>query len=210
MILKKNEDASQIKKWEALKIELHDHSFHQFGYSYIFQRRGRRLKRITNTISVLGVIIPVLIGGIVVNFGINSNLLAIIIPLTGIIGLIQLSLSTVSIILGWSDGLFYSIESAHDHERLHSKYKILAKFPPEDYQILKVEFSELEKERLFRDHQDSKVHISDKEKRIGMRAALREYKKECVGCKKIPLSMKDSDCDVCGKFTLKYILWKRK
>lgn len=35
---------------------------------------------------------------------------------------------------------------------------------------------------------------------MGMRFALREFQRECVGCKITPLSMEYSECTVCGKF----------
>jgi rRNA maturation endonuclease Nob1 len=42
--------------------------------------------------------------------------------------------------------------------------------------------------------------VKDWELRMGMRYALREFQKECVGCSETPTSMEKSNCNVCGKF----------
>jgi len=45
---------------------------------------------------------------------------------------------------------------------------------------------------------DHKMNITEKERRFGMRHALFQFQRECVGCGKIPSLRKPEKCDVCG------------
>ena len=51
-----------------------------------------------------------------------------------------------------------------------------------------------------REQQNSKHKIKEKELRRGMRYSLREHKKECAGCNRIPTDMTPAKCGVCGNF----------
>ena len=47
---------------------------------------------------------------------------------------------------------------------------------------------------------DQLSNITDEEKRMGMRATLRQFQRECANCKQTPVSMVPSECGVCGNF----------
>ena len=58
----------------------------------------------------------------------------------------------------------------------------------------------LKTENNLRRHIDNQQNVTEKEKRFGMRAALRQYQKQCSACKKVPTTMKPTSCGVCGNF----------
>ena len=100
----------------------------------------------------------------------------------------------------WDDALAYSYEASQSHNFLYTRFKRLAEFPLEDIKNFTHEFNLLETETNGRNKQDIKYTIKDWELRKGMRYALREFQRNCAGCKKIPLSMKPTNCDICGNF----------
>ncbi|MDR3625278.1 MAG: hypothetical protein P4L45_00510, partial [Ignavibacteriaceae bacterium] len=61
------------------------------------------------------------------------------------------------------------------------------------YRLLKIEND-------FRIDRDNQQYITEKEKRMGMRAGLRQFKRACAACKQVPVSLKSTNCDVCGNF----------
>ena len=188
------------EKIEQLQIESHNNSFHSFGKAYLFEKRARHYNKLINWLTVLGIIVPVSIGATVLGYGIDNNFLKILIAVAIPVSILQLIISIVSVVYKWSDELSYANESAQEHYFLCDRFKKLGRFPPDNFRDADHSFEIINTRQKAREEQDSKHNIKDWEFRMGMRYALREYKKECIGCGEIPKSMDYSDCPVCGKY----------
>lgn len=195
----------EINKIKQLQINSHDNSFHSFGKAYLFEKRARHYNKLISWLTVLGIIVPVSIGATVLGYGIDNEFLKILIAVAIPVSILQLIISLISVVYKWSDELSYANESAQEHYFLCDRFKKLAEFPPDNFKDADHKFELINTRLKARIEQDSKHNIKDWELRMGMRYALREYKKECVGCEKIPTSMEYSNCPVCGQFKDKLI-----
>jgi mobilome CxxCx(11)CxxC protein len=177
---------------QLLKNESEKHSFHSFGTAYIFNKRAKKISRYSNWLKVLGIIIPTTVGGLALSYGTDSHLLLLAITIALPLGIFQLVLSVLAIIYKWDDELAYSYESNNAHNSLYHDFMTL--------ENLKMQFNTLFTKLKAREEQDEKHNISDKELRLGMRHALRQFNWPCKGCNNIPTSMESTKCDVCGNF----------
>ena len=191
---------TENEKIEKIKLDSSDKSFHCFGYGYIFQKRIKWYLRYINALKFFGIIVPLIIGAIALGYGVNNNILiyAIIIGTPFII--LQLVISTLSIVYKWDDELAYSFEASNDYNYLYDEFRKLFNYPTQNSSQLENRFDILITKLNSREQQNSKHKITEKELRIGMRYSLREHKKECAGCQKIPTDMTSTECGVCGKF----------
>ena len=185
---------------EKLRIKCHDKSFHSFGKSYIFQKRAEVYSKFINFITVLGIIIPVFIGATFLGYGTENNFLQYLIVVAIPLSIFQLLISTISVVFKWSDELSYANEAIQAHQYISDRFKKLGEFSKNSFEQLDGEYELLNTVLQSRKEQDSKHNLKDWELRMGMKYSLREFQKECVSCKKVPLSMENSTCPVCGNF----------
>jgi mobilome CxxCx(11)CxxC protein len=184
-------------KTDMLRQDCWRYAMQAFGTAYIFQQRAHKVRKLLRITTFLGIAIPVIIGGIITSFSAMSGYLPYFITLAGILGIVQLVMSIWSLVAGWDNELAYALESLADNYHLSSEFEQLAKSPPPD---LELRFEVIRKQNQFREDADNKQDISDKEKRKGMRAALRQFQRPCLYCHEVPSSMIPSDCEVCGRF----------
>ncbi len=184
---------------KRLRNKSHDLSFHSFGTSYIFRQRATYYNRLLRIITVLGILAPLLIGATVLGYG-EYKFLNFALKIAIAISVFQVALSAISLVYNWNDELSYAFESAQSHDSLYDQFKNLGEFPPGDFKEAYCQFELINTLLRARNEQDTRRQIKDWESRMGMRYALREYQKECVECKKVPMSMKATDCPVCGNF----------
>lgn len=182
---------------EVLRKDCWIQAIYTFGTAYIFEQRQHKFRKYLRGITFLGIAVPLSVGGVVGSFGINSRFLPYLLGVAGVLGVVQLILSLWAIVAKWDDELAYSLESMTDNNRLSAGFERLGKISPSD---IKLRFEILQAENQARINSDNKQGINDKEKRMGMRASLRQFQKECSGCGLKPTSMVASDCDVCGNF----------
>lgn len=192
--------------FDDLRRECWNYSFQSFGYAYIFDKRASKYSTYINWLTVFGILTPSIIGATALGYGIKNILLEKMIIMAIPITIIQFIFSVLSIIFKWSDELSHSYESSQAYSSLYYDFRRLAKYPPNTYNELKHDFELLELEYIKQNQQDLKHNIKEYELRKGMRYMLREHKKECVGCKIIPISMKSTDCPVCGNYSFNYTL----
>lgn len=171
--------------------------FHAYGTTRIFEKRANRLKFLRTWITFLGIVTPVIVGGTALSFGLDSKVLPYFVYAAGIVGLIQLTLSTWSIVARWDEAYEYSIESARENTELFNKFKKLAGNKPDDMSTKLDSAIETYEQREFKDIGQA---INDKEKRFANREALRYYQKPCHICNETPITVKPSKCDGCGNF----------
>lgn len=185
---------------QIFRKEAWDKAIQSFGKSYIFSQRTVFYNNWIRFLTILGIIVPVFIGATASGYGIDSDILKwtinISIPLT----ILQLVISVFSIVNRWSENLSYSIEATNDYANLSEEFKKLGKNPPSDLKLLEHKIDILNTKYNLRNDQDSKFQIKELERRKGMRYALREFQRTCIGCKEVPLSLESTDCEVCGNY----------
>jgi len=184
---------------DSILLKCRDIALECFGTGYIFEQRANKLRGQIRFLTFLGIVIPILIGAIVLNLG-KTAVSQPILYIAGIFGIIQIIGSTWSLTSGWDDAYSYSIESMNSNHRLSRNYLRLADSPPSEQSELQMQFDLLNQEDQFRSAEDYKQGVSEKEKRMGMCAGLRIFKRSCAGCGMTPTSMKASSCSVCGQF----------
>ncbi|MEK0336651.1 MAG: hypothetical protein QQN41_04360 [Nitrosopumilus sp.] len=185
---------------DLMREDCWDNAVHCFGTAYIFEKRAEMLKKRLTRINFLGVVVPITVGAIVISFGINFEYVGFVIAIAGILGIGQLISSIWSLAAKWDDSYAYALESTSSNYSLSNKFQSLGKNPPQEISGLKLQYELLITENQSRSQSDYKQNISDMEKRMGLRASLRNFERECNGCRRIPKSMEASDCDVCGNF----------
>jgi mobilome CxxCx(11)CxxC protein len=173
-----------------------------FATSEIFQARVGRVKRYLLWVNYIGVAIPLLMGTIVLTFGIFSSL-KLVVFVAGCLLLPQVVLNLWAVLAGWVDNHAYASASAAANDSLATRYRDLYKNPSITVAAIRRQYEVLQVEDRSRREQDLRQDISDAEKRMGMRAALRSLEIPCAGCDVVPSSMTPTDCGVCGNFKYK-------
>jgi len=186
-------------EFDKLREKCWNDAFYTFGTAWIFEKRASKLRRRLRILTFLGIAVPLALGGTVASFGLDFKYLGLIILLAGILSIVQLIGSVWALVAKWEDEYAYSLESVVGNYGLSNKFKELGENPPQSEE-LRIKISLLDAENRLRKDSDYKHVITEKEKRMGHRAALRQFHRACVACKEIPTSMKSSDCDVCGNF----------
>lgn len=186
---------------EATKIRSRcwDGALSTYATSFIFQRRARTLGVKLNVITYVGFAVPMIVGLIALSYGYLKSL-AVIFAVAAAFGIVQLVVSLWSVIGGWVAGYSYASTSAAANSALALKYEDLASNPPSDPTALRHEYEKLAIRDEGRQEQDYQQAVKESEKRMGMRAALRKYRRPCAGCGDVPTSMKATGCGVCGNF----------
>jgi mobilome CxxCx(11)CxxC protein len=174
-----------------------DKEFHAYGTTRIFEKRASRLKSLRTWITFLGIVTPVIVGGTVLSFGSDSEVLPYFLYAAGVVGLIQLVLSTWSIVARWDESYEYSVESARENTELFNQFKKLADNKPSE---MEAKFDSAVESYEQREFKDLGQALKDKEKRFAYRETLRYYQKPCYICKVTPITVKPSKCDGCGNF----------
>jgi mobilome CxxCx(11)CxxC protein len=173
------------------------HAIESFGTAYIFERRRKWPKRMLRLVAFLGIAVPASFGAVVLSFGNGGRAVPWLAWVAGLLGLLQVILSVWSLAGRWEDTLSYYRESVRNNTWLSNQYVKLAKFHGGDFfskaEVLDTAFDA-------RVASDMDYDVSDSEKRRGLRAALRQFQRECVGCKEVPTSMLPTSCPICGDF----------
>ncbi len=180
--------------------ECWNRAVHAYGTGTLFLTRSRLYTRLLRALSFLGIVVPLLIGGVVLGFGIDARYLKQFIAAAAAAGVLQLVVSAWSLAYSWTENLQYSLESAAENFDLSIKFKELgqqAQFPPDDLAVLAAGLKARDDSRSMA---DAKKGVKDKELRRAHRAGLRQFGRECTSCKKVPLDLASTDCPICGSF----------
>ena len=185
---------------DAIRQECWNQALRCFGTAFIFEQRANQLRRNLRLLTFLGIVVPVSIGSIILSFGANISVLPLLLVIAGILSTIQLITSVWSLTAKWDDALAYATKSNSANKNLSLRYRDFGQSPPQDPGMLDLQFQLLQAEYQRQSIEDENQGVTEKEKRKGMRAGLREFQRPCVTCKKTPTSMTPSDCDTCGNF----------
>ena len=170
------------------------------GTAYIFEKRASAIRRKITLLSFLGIAVPASVGAIIGKYSLSAENLRLVLGIAGTIATIQLLVSIWSLVSGWNQNLTHYLESKSANYRLSGQFEKLIKTTTLSGHDFEVEFQTLEREAALRANLDNQHDITDKEKRMGMRYGLRQYQRPCAGCRKIPTTMKPTNCGICGNF----------
>ncbi|WP_367130405.1 mobilome CxxCx(11)CxxC protein [Saccharothrix sp. HUAS TT1] len=174
-----------------------------FGTSFVFEKRSQRLATFLRVLGFMGLVVPVVIGGLVGGFGIGFGALPVAVTIGAAIAVLQAVFSLWSLAATWVESYAYAIESMVENRNLYAKFKELAESPPNSAVELQLRYEILKAEDKARREQDLRRGIKPHETRLGMRAGLRELGQTCVACGVQPYSMESTACSVCGSFDRK-------
>lgn len=177
-----------------------DKAIHAFGTAFIFEQRVIKARRNVRLLSFSGIALPVLIGGIVVAFfGFDSmkTAVSVLIVLAALLATVQLVFTIWSLVAKWDDQAIYGSESSIANNEISRAYADLAKNVPADFDS---KYALLNVRNDMRSNDDGKKEITEPEKRMGMRAALRKFQRACVECEKVPVDLNPTDCPICGNY----------
>jgi mobilome CxxCx(11)CxxC protein len=185
---------------EKIQGDCWDNALHSFGTAYIYSKRSVFISRLLKANNFLGLIVPVLIGGIATSYTLSLNALNTILFIAAPFSILQLVLSALSLTNKWDDTYSYYLESTNDNSSLSDDFKSLAKYPPDNLKEFKTKMKLIEVKYNIRNTNDIKYPLTAKEKREAMRYSIRNFQRSCAGCNVTPNDMIPSDCGVCGKF----------
>lgn len=177
-----------------------DKAIHAFGTAYIFEQRYNNARKKLRRLSFLGIAVPASVGGIVVAFFGFDQLkpfLGWLIVLAALLSTIQLVFTVWSLVAKWEDQAVYGAESSVDNYEISRLYADLGKNNPADFDP---KYQQLDLRNNIRSAEDGKKEITETEKRMGMKAALRKYQRACIKCQQVPFDLTSTNCPVCGNY----------
>ena len=181
------------------RLNCNDNALHCYNTAYIFEKRAAAIRWKLHVLAFLGIAVPAAVGAIIGTFSLKLEYIAIVVTIASVLSVVQFVFSIWSLVSHWDIGLSYYLESKSANYRLSSHWNQLANTTTTSDADFATRLQVLEKESEIRADLDNRHDVTDKEKRLGMRAGLRKYQRPCVQCGKIPQSMKATKCGVCGK-----------
>jgi mobilome CxxCx(11)CxxC protein len=182
-------------------VECWNRALHAYGTAQIFLKRSRNYTWKLRTLAFVGIAGPVVIGGMVIH-GIGPSYLPKFLFVVGVVSIIEGLVSVWSLAFTWADDLSYSQRSAAENLSLSSAFRELAQQCENPLSDFDSRFASLRSTDEARRVQDTEKRVTEKQLRYAHRAGLRQFRRDCEGCKKVPTSMESTDCNICGKFGL--------
>ncbi|MBU1356380.1 MAG: hypothetical protein KJ620_07415 [Candidatus Edwardsbacteria bacterium] len=189
---------------QELRQKAWDNSFHTFGKGYIFDKRAEKYSKYVNLLKVFGIVTPVVVGATAMGYRFDAGILKYVITIAIPVTIAQLIFSVFAVVFKWDDELAYAYEASQEYNNISNSFRKLAQIPPEDLIAFDRTLELLETRYQARSEQDAKHSVKEWELRKGMRFALREFQRECVGCNIKPTSIESTSCNVCGKFETEF------
>ncbi|MFA6001458.1 MAG: mobilome CxxCx(11)CxxC protein [Thermoleophilia bacterium] len=180
--------------------ECAEEALRSFGTAYIFEKRAKKIRWKVTSLTFFGIAVPASVGAVIATYNISSENLKYIVYTAGSLAFIQLLLSIWSLSSCWNQKLAYYLESKSANYRLADRFDSLGKTTLLTAHDFDTEFRVLKNEAEMRTVLDYQHDVSDREKRMGMRSALRRFQRPCPECNEVPTSMKSTNCHICGNF----------
>jgi mobilome CxxCx(11)CxxC protein len=181
---------------QELKEECHKKAIYAYGTAYLFENRANSLRWRLRTITFLSLAVPVCMGGIAMAFT-KGQFVEASVLVGGILSVPLFILTLWSNVYRWEERYASSMQSMRNNNKLKNKWELLEKYAGPDFES---KVNDLREQDQDQEQQDREQDISKKDERRIMRASLIQYQKTCVHCNKKPMSMKPTDCPVCGDF----------
>ncbi|EOW3978484.1 mobilome CxxCx(11)CxxC protein [Vibrio parahaemolyticus] len=182
---------------EEIHESCREKEFHAYGTARLFEERAEKIRGLRTKISFLGIINPLLIGCVVITFGVKETWLPAVLLLSGLLSTVQLVLSVWSMAARWDEIYDFSINSVKENTELKNAFKALQK--NKSRELPSLYRSTMEKNER-RELSDLTQNITNKEKRFANRESLRYYQYPCQTCHIVPIKEKPSNCDSCGNY----------
>lgn len=184
---------------DALRRQAWRGALDAFATGYMFEHRQRRMRHHLRLLSFVGLAVPLAVGAAVLAFGVTASSWVYVLWIAAVLGFAQVVLSLWSLVARWDETLAHASESASANYDLSRRFRATAENPP-DASTFSYRLDILLAENAQREQADYKQDLREMEKRRGHRAALRHFDKPCKACKQVPLSLKATECDICGNF----------
>lgn len=187
-----------MNELEKLKKECFNKRFYSFGTAKIFEKRVGSYRLKLQVITFLGLLSPLLLGGFVAAFSSeNKYLTNVLLPICGVLTILQAVMSLWSLVSKWDDVYAYSISAVKNNTRLTNDFDQLAN---QTENKIKRDLPRLLEEFNRQEIEDTAQSVTTKEKRFAMRESLFQYKNTCPTCKNIPETLTPINCDTCGNY----------
>ena len=175
-----------------------------YGTEQNLKRHAKRLRDASRIVSFLGIVPPLLVGGLLLAFSDSKDWQPIAISIAGVIAMIQALFQAWSWSSHWEEQLAKLEVGSVKNLHLWRQYEALAMKWPAEYEQ---QLEKLEGDYTEQAAEDERLGLTQEEQRFGMRHALRKFGRTCQAptCGAIPISMKPTNCDVCGNFNEKWV-----
>ncbi|MCF8053113.1 MAG: hypothetical protein K9L59_17885 [Desulfobacterales bacterium] len=180
--------------------ECADYALHAYGTAYIFEKKAANIQNKIRILSFLGVAVPACVGAIVGSYSLNSLQIGVVLAIASTIAIVQLLLSIWSLASGWDRKISEYLDQKNKNYEISDKFRKLGNETLYEIEIFQRELEKLNIERNYIKQADDRHSITEKEKRKGMRYALRKFQRPCAACCNVPTDMKTTNCGVCGQF----------
>lgn len=151
---------------------------------------------------------PLSIGALVIAVGSTNRIISWAVAIAAILSIFQIILSLWSLVSHWQENFSYYLDSKAENYYLADRFSSLGNNTTFTDNKWRTEFSVLEALGSNRMQLDLRHDIIDEEKRMGLRAALREYQRKCISCDTVPNSLDESSkCPICGNFKKRRLKW---
>jgi len=179
-----------------------DQALYAEGTRAIFDRRATQLRRWTRVRDFIGIAVPFILA-----YFLGSELLDVLKPYrhiaTGLVvigGLLQALIVVWSILSRWDEELTSDILVVRESNFLKDTWQRIGMA---DTPHLEADYGLARRLQEVADSHVSTKMITDREKRMGMRVGLVEFKRKCAGCDQQPRSRSvpkkpTTKCDICG------------
>jgi mobilome CxxCx(11)CxxC protein len=194
-------EALALKTLEAIQRESSEEALHCFGTAHVFEVRANLLRQRIRLLTFLGIVVPATVGLAYMSFGASSWLTTPLVVLGSLLLILQLIGSIWSLVYRWDDSFAYSLESMSANRSFYERFKELAS-DTHNKEEANLFYQLPQSESQARSKEDEKQGATENEKRMGMRAGLRQLKRACAACNQVPTSMTPTDCNVCGNFSV--------
>jgi mobilome CxxCx(11)CxxC protein len=168
---------------------------------FLFNDRVRRLRFRIQAMSFLGLVAPLLVGAAATSYGFTSNVTVVFIALAAVANIILAPLSLWALISKWDDQLTYSIGSAAENRKYWDMLRTIYDDKSIGDDEANKKTQQVRQLAAERNKTDDEQAVSEREKRMGHRAALRQMRLPCIECKQIPTTIKPTKCSICGSFS---------
>jgi len=178
-----------------------------FSMASILEKKIRGIERTNKILDFTGILFPIGGAGVAAfNIGELADKLGQlnitsppIITAVFIFTIVQTIISAYSRAFKLSENYPIYVNSKTANYKNAEKYRNIWNKYDEDENKYAKQLEEVNALNEIQQEQDYKISLTEKEKRYGLRHALREYKIICEKCRKVPEINNPSNCDVCGK-----------
>ncbi|WP_318463712.1 mobilome CxxCx(11)CxxC protein [Photobacterium leiognathi] len=197
--MEKQEEVPKINRQSKL-AQIEHFEFLSYGTAQVFEARVNRLRKLRASLTFLGIVLPVTVGGMYISFSQSKELMTGILSVAGGVGVVQLILSTWALVSGWDSQYELAIKSLQGNTSNFNKCKRFAttefRSDAEFISVYESIIRDVEQQELV----DITQHISKKEKYTAYQESLTYYNRGCHSCNQNPSeSSKSKTCSSCGQ-----------